>query len=398
MADTRKTGFRTVPQEEEEDYGQKLRAHRLKILKRTIFVILFIALAAIGTGLFLALRQYTAYDVTSSVERLDTDATNFAEFRGNILKYSNDGAFYTDLSNELIWNQTYELAEPAIDICGDYLVIYDKGGSMIYIMSVSGPEGSVETTMPISQVCVAEQGTIAVLMQKDGVGHLALYDRSGENLAQGAIHGEKGGYPIAIALSKDAIKLAVSMLDINDGIVKSTVAFYNFGSVGQNVTDHCVGINSFPDMVIPEIEFVTNDRLAAIGDTAILLFEGTQKPQLTQEITLEREVKSVFYNEEYIGVICSNNDEAVTHHLYLYDAKGKIKMETDFDMEYEQAELLPNGEICIRNENTCAIYTARGTYKFYYEFEKQLYCIIPGATPFHYSFVLDGETQKIRLK
>lgn len=398
MADTRKTGFRTVPQEEEEDYGQKLRAHRLKILKRTIFVILFIALAAIGTGLFLALRQYTAYDVTSSVERLDTDATNFAEFRGNILKYSNDGAFYTDLSNELIWNQTYELAEPTIDICGDYLVIYDKGGSMIYIMSVSGPEGSVETTMPISQVCVAEQGTIAVLMQKDGVGHLALYDRSGENLAQGAIHGEKGGYPIAIALSKDAIKLAVSMLDINDGIVKSTVAFYNFGSVGQNVTDHCVGINSFPDMVIPEIEFVTNDRLAAIGDTAILLFEGTQKPQLTQEITLEREVKSVFYNEEYIGVICSNNDEAVTHHLYLYDAKGKIKMETDFDMEYEQAELLPNGEICIRNENTCAIYTARGTYKFYYEFEKQLYCIIPGATPFHYSFVLDGETQKIRLK
>ena len=76
-----------------------------------------------------------------------------------------------------------------------------------------------------------------------------------EKLARGEIHGEKGGYPIAIALSHDALKLGVSMLDIADGKVKSTVAFYNYGSVGQNEIDNCVGVTTYEDMVIPELEF-----------------------------------------------------------------------------------------------------------------------------------------------
>ena len=37
-----------------------------------------------------------------------------------------------------------------------------------------------------------------------------------------------GGTPLAIALSADGQKLAVSSMDIHDGSVKSTVSFYNF--------------------------------------------------------------------------------------------------------------------------------------------------------------------------
>lgn len=44
-----------------------------------------------------------------------TDATHFTEFQGSILKYSNDGAFYLDAANELIWNQTYEMSSPKLD-------------------------------------------------------------------------------------------------------------------------------------------------------------------------------------------------------------------------------------------------------------------------------------------
>ena len=398
MEEKDKRKFRTVPQTDMEEYEQKLRAHRISVVKRTVLV-LFIVIAVItGLTVYMALRHYDNYDVLQDTSRADTEATHFADFKGNILKYSNDGAFYIDTANELIWNQTYEMTNPQMDLCGDYLTLYDKKGNMIYILNAGGLLGSVETTMPIEQVRIAAQGTIAVLMSDNGAGYVALYDKTGENLVQGAIHGEKKGYPIAIALSEDAIRLAVSMLDINDGTVKSTVAFYNFGSVGQNEIDHVVGAASFEDTVIPELEFVSNDRLVAFSDTRLLYFEGAQKPQQTGELAFEKDVKSIFYNQDYVGIVTSNDDEAVTNHVAIYDMSGKLVLEKDISMEYTDIEFLSNNEICIHNEDTCDIYTIHGIYKFHHEFEQKLYRIIPGNSGLNYTLVLEDTTEKVRLK
>ena len=395
---TDKKGFRTVPEMNMEEYQQKLREHRLAVFRRTAIGVLAIVLFFGGLGLYMSLHQYTDYDVRYSVERADTQATVFEEFNGNILKYSNDGAFYTDHSNEMIWNQTYEMSHPAIDICEGYLAIYDKAGTQIYILTVNGLIGKIETTMPIQQVSIANQGTVAVLMDNHSTGQLALYDKKGTELANGAIHGEKGGYPIAIALSNDAIKLAVSMLDINDGNVKTTVAFYNFGSVGENEIDHIVAANSFSDMVIPELDFVSSDRLVAFGDSEIVIFEGTQKPKIATEIQLNQEIKSVFHNEKYVGVVYSNTDETATQHVALYDMNGAVVMEKDFDLEYTSVELLTNNEVCISNVASCDIYTARGIHKFHYDFDGELYKIISGSSSLNYTFILNDATEQVRLK
>lgn len=398
MEENNRKGFRTVKDADMEDYKRKIREHRLKILRRTAACTIVVLLLLAGLAIFMAFRHYEDFDVRSSVERSDTEATKFAEFQGNILKYSNDGAFYTDTANELIWNQTYEMSNPQIDICEEYLTIYDKKGTMIYILTPAGLQGSIETTMQIAQVCVASQGTVAVLMKKDKAAYLALYDKEGNNLAQGEIYGEKSGYPIAIALSHDAIKLAVSMVDINDGKIKSTIAFYNYGSVGQSAIDRIVGASTFTDMVIPELEFTSNDRMVAVADSEIIIFEGTQKPQVSVEIPMEKQARSIFYNEEYIGIVNSNDDERMTHQLLVYDARGKLVLQKDFELDYDRIEFLSNSEICIRNENACDIYTIRGIYKFHYEFDQELYQILPGGMGLNYTFVLNDATEKVRLK
>lgn len=398
MAEKNKRGFRTVGDADMEEYKQKIKEHRQKVLKRAVICTLIVLLIVTGLGLFMAFRHYEDYDVRSSVERSDTEATRFAEFQGNILKYSNDGAIYTDTVNELIWNQTYEMSSPQIDTCEGYLVIYDKGGTKIYILTAEGLKGSIETTMHIKQVCVASQGTVAVLMKKEKASYLALYDKEGNNLAEGEIHGEKGGYPIAIAFSHDAIKLAVSMLDINDGNVKTTLAFYNYGSVGQNEIDNCVGAISFADMVIPEMEFVSSEKMIAFGDTETVIFEGTQKPQMTEEVSLGVQAKSIFYNKNYFGIVSSNEGESVGNHLAVYDMRGSLVLEKDFTQEYDKIEFLSNNEICIRNDNVCDIYTIRGVYKFHHEFDQTLHYILPGGSGLNYTFVLGDATEKVRLK
>lgn len=398
MAGKNRQGFRTVKDADMKEYNQKIREHHLQVFKRWIIFFASFFLVGAGFWLFMSFRQYTDYDVRSTVERTDAKATKFVEFQGNILKYSNDGAVYTDTNNELIWNQTYEMSAPQIDICEGYMSIYDKKGTKIYIFTSSKLQGSIETTMPIEQVCVASQGTVAVLMRKDDTAYLELYDKEGKILAGGEIHGKKGGYPIAIALSHDAIKLGVSMLDISEGKVSSTVAFYNYGSVGQNEIDNCVGVTTYEDVVIPELEFVSDNRMVAFGDSKILVFEGTQKPVQTAEIVLEKQAQSIFHNNDYIGLVYSNEDEALTHHLAIYKTNGDFVREKDFAMEYDSIQFMSNNEICILTDITCDLYTLRGVYKFHYEFEEGICQVIPGGTDLNYTFVLSNATERIRLK
>ena len=398
MTEQDKKKFKTVPAMDMDEYKQKIREHRLKILKRTLVTALIVFVIIAGLFLFLALRHYEDFDVNSTVERSDTAATIFEEFQGNILKYSNDGALYTDTYNERIWNQTYEMAKPTIDMCEDYLVIYDKKGTQIYIMTSQGLVSNIETTMTIEQVSIAAQGTVAVLMGDQSNSYLVVYDKNGKELVNGAIYGEDGGYPIAIALSNDAIKLAVSMLDINDGNVKTTIAFYKFGSVGENEIDRIVSANSFSDMVIPQLDFVSDDRMVAYGDSEIAIFEGTQKPKLAQEIPLTGEAKSIFNNNKYVGVVYSNNDEKLTHHVAVYDMHGFTVMEKDFSQEYTEIGFLSNNEVCILNDHSCDIYTVRGIYKFHYDFDEELYKVISGGTGLNYTIILENSTEKVRLK
>lgn len=398
MAGDKKKGFRTVEAADMEEYKKKIREHRQKIVRAVALITAVLLLVLAGIGLYLAFRQYEAFEIRSSAERSDTQGTKFAEFCGNILKYSNDGAFYTDTSNELIWNQTYEMANPQIDICEEYVVIYDKGGTKVFILDRTGLQGSLEMTMPVDQVCVAAQGTVAVLMKQNSTANVSLYDREGGFLASGEIHGEKGGYPIAIALSDDALKLAVSMLDINQGSVKSTITFYNYGSVGQNEIDNIVGVNSFENMVIPELRFVSSERMLALGDSGLIIFEGTQKPQIAVEIPLEKQAKSIFYNDRYIGVVINNDSDEVTHHLLVYNIEGELRMEKDLELEYSRIGFLSNNEILVQSETACEIYTMRGIRKFYYEFDRELYQIIPGGSGLNYTFVLQDATEKVRLR
>lgn len=398
MTDTRKKGFHTVPSLDNKEFERQLREHRLNVLKRAIIVAAVVLIFATGVVLYISLRQYTDYDVRASAERADTKAAQFKEFQGNILKYSNDGAFYTDHNNEQIWNQTYEMSNPTIDICGNYLVIYDKKGNDIYILNKSGLVYHKETNHPIIQVSAASQGTIAVLTDNQSRGLLTMYDKEGNILVNGAIHGEKGGYPVAIALSDDAIKLGVSILDIKDGTVKSTVAFYNFGSVGENAIDHMVSMNTYDDMFIPELNFVSKDRMIAVADTGILIFEGAQTPAETARVEFAEEVNSIFYNNEYVGIVCDGTEETLKNIIKVYDLNGRQTMEESTDMEYVGVELLSSNEVCVYNRTICDIYTIHGVFKFHYEFEDEFYKVIPRGTGLNYTFILNGITEQVRLK
>lgn len=406
MATIRKYPFQTVSNDihpDMEELDRKIREHRLKIVKRVGLTAGILLLLLLLIYIISQVRTYDSHEVKSSFERQDTAATTFMTFQGNILKYSNDGAFYTDASNNLIWNQTYEMSNPIVVTSGKYVAIADQKGSMVYILDEEGLCGKIETTKPIMRIKLADQGTVAILMEDSGVGYLRVCDRSGKDLAEGELHAQNSGYPLDIALSRDGKKLAVSMLDIKEGTVKTTISFYNFDSAGQKKIDNVVAACDYDDMVIPQIEYISNDRMIAVSDKKMIIFEGSQKPKEKKSVKFDSRLRTFFYNEKYIGMILDNEssadkEENDVYCLKIYDGRGSLVREKSFTRTYRKAEFLDNNEVCLLNDNECTIFTLRGVEKYHEALDKSIYKVLPGKTSGRYTFILDGETAQVKLK
>ena len=398
MAEKNKSGFHTVGDTDMEEYNRKIKEHRRKVLRRIVIVTAVILLVLTGLGLYMALRHYENYDIMSTAERSDTDATQFTEFQGNILKYSNDGAVYTTVNNDVIWNQSFEMQEPTVSICQKYVAFADSDGKEIYVMDDSGTQGKFKVTMPVIKMDVSAHGTVAVLMEDDGTSYLALYSKSGEQLAEGAIHVENGGTPLAIALSADGQKLAVSSMDIHDGSVKSTVSFYNFGAVGENKVDHIVASYSYADTVIPELTYIGSDHVLAFSDKGVYTFTGSTEPKEGPKKETDEEIKGVFYDESYFALIFAAGKDEAKRRVEVYNMKCSQQVTFETDFSFEEAQFLDNHEICLTSENACALYTLGGREKFYYEFENRLCAVTHVSGYRRYAFVMEGKTEQARLK
>ena len=397
MAEINKKGLKTVEVNQEELEAQ-IRQHRRKIIFRVIEITAIIVILVVAVELLYALRSFTSYEIRNSIERNNTDVAKFAQFNDYIIEYSNDGAACVTHSRDILWNQSYEMSAPHVDVCGKYVAIYDRGGTEVNVLGEKGLQCKIETTLPIQTVSIASQGTVAILMRGEAEAQIKLFDKKGEELANGKFYGEQGSFPLDVALSKDGKKLAVNMIDTSQGAVGTTISFYNFGSVGQSQIDNNVGTYTYNDLLIPEIEYLSDSQMIAFGTGKILLFEGAQKPELSKEIILEQEIQSYFYNDKYIGIVYDSVDTDNLWHVKVMDLKGKTVMENDISIAYTKIEFLSNNEICASNERECELFTLHSIKKFAYTFEKPLYKIIARDGAQNYTFIFKETTEEVRLK
>lgn len=397
MAEMKKNGFKTVETNYEER-DEQIRVHRKKLALRIVEVVLMVVVLIAVVQLLYALRRFDSYEIRNYIERSNSDATQFAEYNDYIIEYSNDGISCVTHSREPIWNQSYEMTTPELDICGEYLVVYDRGGTSIYILNDDGLQKQLEMTTSIQEVCIAKQGTIAVLMRNGTEAQVKLYDKKGSELANGRFYGDNGGFPIDIALSHDATKLAVDMIDVSQGTVNTTISFYNFGSVGQSEIDNNVGTYTYEGLLIPEVDYVSDSKMIALGTGKLLIYEGSQKPSVSQEITFEQEILSFFHNDKYVGIVYDNLEKENAWHIKVLDYKGNTIMENDTTVAYDQIEFLSNNEICVTNETDCEIFTIHSIKKFSYVFDKPIYKIISRDGGQNYTFIFKETTEEVKLK
>ncbi len=373
----------------------------LTIHKKASITVVAVIVAVVVVLVWGNVRHYTDATVRTSVELDDSENTKYLDFQDNILRYSADGAFYTNYSGTMLWNVTYEMSSPQVDQCSTYAIIYDKSGSNIRLVNSSqGEVVSITTNLPIVKAQVAKNGSVAVLMQEDDVGYIRLYGSDGETIAGGEVHLDNTGYPVDITLSEDGENMVVAYLDLNDGDVKTTLNFYNFGSEGSDADNHIIASYSYSNMVIAQVDYITNDRLVVFGDNEIILFNQTSSPKVMKEIFPGEQVKSIFHDNGYFGYIVDATDsegKSVTE-IHCYNTNGLKRYTTTTDFYYQSISVDSKGEVVLINDNEIALYNNYGVEKYHDTLESNVYTIIPMEGSRNYIIIRNGYLEQIKIR
>lgn len=378
-------------------YKDKIRKHKMATVYRSLLIL--VALVAVAALIVVQYKRhiYTGYDIVSSIPREKATESSDMRLQNSILTYSKDGAHCTDAKGGVKWNQTYEIQDIKIETCRDVVAIGNYNGREIYVQSTEKQLGTINTTMPIRNLTVSATGTVTAVLADTDVAWVNTYNVEGENIFSGQVRMQNSGYPAAISLSPNGELLGVSYVYVDAGVLKSDIAFYNFGAVGDNYSDQLVSVYSYSDLLVPEIRFMNDNTAFAVGDSRLMIYSGDQKPVSAAEHLYDREVQSVFYSDKYVGLVFVSDKEDYRYRLDVYSSSAEKVGSYYFNIEYTDI-FFGQDNFTVYNETECVIMTFDNVEKYNGYFSKAVNLMLPTGTAYKYLLVTDNSIDTIQLK
>ncbi len=377
-------------------YELRKRKHKRLIMIVTVLI----GIAAIGIILFavnsILHKNYTSYQVIHKTERSDSSSAKYDRYGTGIIRYSRDGAMAMDGAGNLLWNGTFEMKDPIVDVCEKYAVVSDRGYKSLQIFNGEGGMTTVNVPNSIIKSEIANQGVVAVLMDGNGTNHIVFYSEDGKELVSTRTVNQKDGFPLDISLSNDGRKLVTSYLSVNSGKVHSVITFYNFGEVGKNYVYNMVGADDYGQAVVPRIEFVNNNTVCAFGDDRFSLYSMEQTPKEIYKETFNSEIKSIFYSNKYVGFVLNSGEDNNKYRILLYDLKGNVILDKKINYNYDNI-FISGEEIILYSNLEWIILRANGQEKFHYTFENDISYILPVNNLDKYIIIDNLNMEEVKL-
>ena len=334
----------------------------------------------------------SSYEVVTSMSRGDDTSVYYCMMRKGMVKYSKDGVAMTNKSGTVLWNQTYEMASSTMTSAGDYVAVGDIGANTIYIFNEYGQLGHVSTDVPIQEIQISEQGVVAAVLSDTSSNYINLYDKQGNSLGSIKASLENTGYPLAIALSPDASKLAVSYLIVNSGSMQSRIVFYDFSDVEG---DHLLDTQELEGLY-PKAAFLDSREVVLFGEKGFVLYQADSKKIETQE-NFESEINSVFCTDQKLGFIFKNEDDNGKYRMEIYNKAGKKSSTYYFDLDYSGLTA-DDDEVILYNDEEMLIYQMGGRVRFRGTFNTAVTGVMPSWEDGLYWLIDDQSLREIRIR
>ena len=357
------------------EFEQRIKSHRRsRVMKVLFFSIICIAFIS-SIYYFAENLTYTYYTEISSYPRLSSSDSICVDYNGKILTYSKDGISCMDSKGDVIWNETYQMQSPIVEVNKDSVAVGDYGGHIIYVLNEKGKVGEIDTNLPIRDFCISETGIVATVLQDQRATKLNVYNTR-KILVESEIYMNQNGYPVAVALSDNGKVMEVSYLQVDSGTVKSSIAFYNFSEVGQNSVDRFISGYDYDNIVIPYVGFFEDNGAFAVGNGRISFYSGEDKPISMAEKLLSEEIQGVYRGKNYVALVFVDTTGAALYRMDLYDKKGNIILSKTIDIEIHDI-LIQDKNFVVYNDTECVMYHISGREKYRGTFGKSASLLMP---------------------
>ena len=339
-------------------------SHRRRISgrgKKAITVVAVIAAVCL-VFLYVEKRSYHSYKVLNTSEQEDVVSTQYVEMDGDILRYSPDGVSVVDSSMNTVWNETYTMQNPIADVNGSRAVIADSEGTSLYICDKKGVTGTVTTSYSIIKVCIAANGMVAAILDNDENTWINFYNSDGSLVAENLTKIDDPGYPMDVAVSDNGVMM-VTFQYVDGSKTTSYVAFYNYGDVGQNEDDRIVSGYTYENVVIPQVECISESQYIALRDDGFSTYQGNQIPKEVKTINVKQEIVSTFFDDQRIGLVFKNNSKDSEYTMEVYSMNGQLKFRKNFNVAYSTIKM-SDGNIIMYNSSQICVMNSRGVQKY----------------------------------
>ena len=379
----------------ETEAMEEAKRQKRKRWKKTGIIAGSILAVSIGIYLLINLQTYTSVRTVDTYPVSGAASNEYKQFADGVLKYSRDGISYLDQKGSEVWNQPYQIQNPVVDVNETSGAVADKGGNAILVFNEEGLRGEIETDLPIERISVSEQGIVSVILIDESSSQILCYDAAGNILVEHKTSVNGTGYPMDAALSPDGEILQVLYLYTQDGTITSRVAYYNFGQEGESETDHQVTEQEYKDVVMADGFFMNQSVSAAVGDNMLTIFRGKSVPEEAVKVEIDKEIKSVFHSQKYLGLILKNEGKE-GYALRLYNDRGQMAMSEDFSGDYSNVKICGSQVIMYDGKN-CSIFTRGGIQKFEGEMNSNILEIFPVAGVNKYIVMNENGMEVVRL-
>lgn len=339
-------------------------SHRRRISgrgKKAITVMAVIAAVCL-VFLYVEKRSYHSYKVLNTSEQEDVVSTQYVEMDGDILRYSPDGVSVVDSSMNTVWNETYTMQNPIADVNGSRAVIADSEGTSLYICDKKGVTGTVTTSYSIIKVRIAANGMVAAILDNDENTWINFYNSDGSLVAENLTKIDDPGYPMDVAVSDNGVMM-VTFQYVDGSKTTSYVAFYNYGDVGQNEDDRIVSGYTYENVVIPQVECISESQYIALRDDGFSTYQGNQIPKEVKTINVKQEIVSTFFDDQRIGLVFKNNSKDSEYTMEVYSMNGQLKFRKNFNVAYSTIKM-SDGNIIMYNSSQICVMNSRGVQKY----------------------------------
>ncbi|MBQ7916827.1 MAG: hypothetical protein IJ315_08625 [Firmicutes bacterium] len=307
------------------------RSYKKGLLWALVLLCAVIIAGFIFSDTFREMMKYrTSYTLWEAGDKMDLAAENTrvsGVLDGLILSGGADGISAYDQDQNMVWNVSYKMTNPVLEINGQYAMIVDVGGKHAVVCNNQGQVYTAQTQKTILTGSINAEGWITLISEEALEHDIIVFSKDGAQVLKRVTNGSIDGQPMTAVLSDDCKKLVSAYVAYNSSKLSGRVIFFDLSVSGGTYTDRISANFVYEDTIITDL-YLDGDSCAAIGDNLMLGYDISGIPAEKWKKELTNQIGAAAFSDGFYTVIyaeeLSHTQETLKNQLVMYNLQGEV--------------------------------------------------------------------------